>query len=112
MLVRRMLLKWVTAGITTLDHSSSVLSSDGTTICDYLYAIDSSNGTIKWSHSTPGGTDSSPAVGLDRTVYYGEITSGNVTALNGTTGAVLWTFHTDSYVESSPAIGPDGTVYV
>ena len=57
------------------------------------------------------GVHSSPAIGLDGTVYVGSHDS-SLYAINGKTGAKLWEFGTANIVFSSPAIGSDGTVYV
>jgi outer membrane protein assembly factor BamB len=65
--------------------------------------------------SSPSG--SSPAIGLDGTVYTGSW-DGNLYALDPNSVnqdsecALKWTFTTDGSVWSSPVITPDGTVYV
>jgi outer membrane protein assembly factor BamB len=66
------------------------------------------NGTLEWMYHT-GEIYSSPAIGADSTIYFGDC-SGRINALypNGTT---RWYFQTDHVVLSSPAIGSDGTIY-
>lgn len=68
-------------------------------------------GTMKWSFKTGAGITSSPALGVDGTVYFGSGDS-NVYALDGQTGLARWKFATAGVVSSSPAVGNDGTVYV
>ena len=68
-------------------------------------------GSQKWSAPTGGAVRSSPALGVDGTVYVG-CDDKYVYALNGNTGAQKWKFLTDGKVSSSPTVGADGTVYV
>ncbi len=76
---------------------------------NYLYAIYSNNGTIKWKYYTGDDVYSSPVVGDDGAIYFGDA-NNNINALypNGT---LRWRFTTNHVVYSSPAIGEDGTVY-
>jgi outer membrane protein assembly factor BamB len=81
-----------------------------------LYALNSTNGSLKWKYATGQSIGSSPSLGPDGSVYFGNVTgsgtpSGAVYALNGQTGALKWKY-ASYYVESSPAVGADGTVYV
>lgn len=66
-------------------------------------------GTVRWEFLTGDGVSSSPAIGVDGTVYVGSY-DYNVYALDGVTGAKKWEFLTGSFVSSSPALGADGTV--
>ena len=67
-------------------------------------------GTLLWTFETDGSVHSSPAVGIDGTVYVG---GGNfVYALDGKTGAKKWEFEANGVVRSSPALGDDDTVYI
>jgi len=68
------------------------------------------DGTMKWSFMTGSWVDSSPALGMDGTVYAGSF-DGNLYAINPN-GTMQWTFPTGSSIWSSPAIGTDGTLYV
>ncbi|MBT5378614.1 MAG: leucine-rich repeat protein, partial [Opitutae bacterium] len=68
-------------------------------------------GTVLWEFETGGQVRSSPAIGLDGTVYFGSW-DHKIYALLGKTGAKRWEFETGGPVKSSPAIGSDGTVYV
>jgi outer membrane protein assembly factor BamB len=69
---------------------------------------------LKWSYATGSPVYSSPAIGLDGTVYIGS-DNHKVYALadNGSaTPTVRWSYTTGAQVNSSPALGPDGTVYI
>jgi outer membrane protein assembly factor BamB len=76
---------------------------------NYLYAIYSNNGTLKWKFKTDNHIFSSPAIGEDGVIYFGS-EDENIYALypNGT---LKWKYKTGHAVLSSPAIGNDGTVY-
>jgi outer membrane protein assembly factor BamB len=65
--------------------------------------------TTKWTGTTAGPVQSSPAV-VKGVVYVGSA-GGSMHAFNATTGASLWTAGSSSPVNSSPAV-VDGTVYV
>jgi outer membrane protein assembly factor BamB len=63
-----------------------------------------------WSFATGGFVTSSPAIGIDGTIYVGSY-DFNLYAINPD-GTLKWSFPTGHVVESSPAIGSDGTIYV
>jgi outer membrane protein assembly factor BamB len=77
---------------------------------NYLYAF-YPNGTIKWKYATSslGDIHSSPVIGNDGTIYFGD-EDAYINALypNGT---LRWRYQTFGAVLSSPAIGDDETVY-
>jgi len=66
-------------------------------------------GDLKWKYQTGGDVASSPAIGVDGTIYVG---SGDscLYALNPS-GSLKWKYKT-GYIYSSPAIGADGTIYI
>ena len=113
-------LKWKYDSLTIV--SSPVLDENGViyvgTIWDtnFLYAIYTSNGTLKWKFKTGNHVHGSPAIGEDGTIYFGKDGNGSppysgyIMALypNGT---LKWSFKTDHFIYSSPAIGEDETVY-
>jgi len=76
---------------------------------DKLYAMYSSNGTVKWTYKI-GPTWASPTIGNDGIIYAPGTDNWNVHAIypNGT---LKWKFHASKNVYSSPAIGEDGTIY-
>lgn len=90
--------------------SSAAIGLDGTIYVesDQLYAINP-DGTLKWSYPIAA-HDSSPAIGLDQTVYATSGTDKNFNAIN-LDGTKKWDYFIGSS-ECSPAIGSDGTVYV
>lgn len=70
-----------------------------------------SSPTLQWSYMTDDGVDSSPAVGVDGTVYVNSADEGGLYALSPG-GSLKWSYSNTSIEPfSSPAIGPDGTVY-
>lgn len=67
-------------------------------------------GDIKWTFILGAYTDSSPAIGLDGTIYIGSA-DNKLYAINPD-GTEKWTYLTgDGITPTSPAIGPDGTIY-
>jgi len=109
-------LKWKTEGHSNVIGSSPALSPDGTVIYygsddGYLYARNTSDGSLKWkSPLTYGGIQSSPAIGVDGTVYVGT-QYGSLWAINPTDGSLKWDYYTTLSAWSSPAIGADGAIY-
>jgi outer membrane protein assembly factor BamB len=86
--------------------STAALSADGTTLYfgankGGIYALNSSDGSLRWQHSIVGSIYSSPAVDATNTVYTGS-TVGHVLALDGA-HAPIWT---------APAIRPDGSLVI
>jgi outer membrane protein assembly factor BamB len=78
---------------------------------NYLHAIYSNNGTLKWLYSVGSNSiTSSPAIGFDGTIYFADW-SGFVHAVypNGT---MKWKYYAGNVVTSSPAIGDDGMIYI
>ena len=93
---------------------SPVISGDGTIIApesvdNKIVALYPSNGTRKWEFLTNDYIYSSPAIGLDGTIYCG-CHDGNIYALNPN-GTLRWKYLTGAWVHGSPSIGIDGTVY-
>ena len=87
-------------------YIGTIWNGDG----NYVYALNSSNGNLKWKYYTGNHVDSSPAIGADGTIYFGDW-SGYFHALHPD-GTVKWKYHTGDVITGSPAIGPDGTVYI
>jgi len=59
---------------------------------------------------TSGSIGSSPAIGMDGTIYIGS-DDRNLYALNSD-GSLKWKYKTSDRIFSSPAIGSDGTIYI
>jgi len=109
-------------------YSTPALSRDGKTVYfgildnfsgldqNFVYALNTADGTKAWSFATQDGVTASPAIGADNTIY---ITSfdKNLYALNPD-GTVKWSVAVGSGVpgdttaiESSPGFGPNGAIY-
>jgi outer membrane protein assembly factor BamB len=78
------------------------------------YDTSANPGKLKWSFTTEGYVDSSPAIGSDGTIYVGS-TDSKFYAINPD-GTQKWNFSSKSDSTSynflpSPAIGSDGTIY-
>lgn len=89
------------------------MSPDGSTLYvtpsdGRVYAINSSNGTLKWKTAAISAAYNS-AVGDDGTVYVGT-TSGKLYAF-AANGTQKWTFQAQSKATCPPAIAADGTIY-
>ena len=65
--------------------------------------------TNLWSVNIGGTSDSSPAVGSDGTIFFGD-RRGQLWALNPD-GSRKWVFEAGREITSSPAIADDGTIY-
>jgi hypothetical protein len=74
--------------------------------------LDGASGAKKWNFATRSFVHSSPAIGVDGTVYVASY-DGKLYALDGASGTKEWEFATGTgEVSASPAIGTDGTIYV
>jgi large repetitive protein len=94
------------------DVDGVTVGGDGTVYfsADGLYAL-TPDGKLKWKFS-PGNTHcaSTPAVGLDGTVYVG--CHDDALYAIGPDGKKRWDFRAGDDIDSSPAVSPDGIVYV
>lgn len=102
---------WTFNTNSSISYISPVISADGTIYLaggadKKLYAINP-DGTLKWSYSTLGGVYT-PAIGTDRTIYFGT-GSGQIYALNPD-GTLKWNY-TAGGISRSITIGYDGTIY-
>jgi outer membrane protein assembly factor BamB len=68
-----------------------------------------SEGTLKWSYRTGHYVNSSPAVGVDGTIYFGS-SDNKLYALNKD-GTLKWNYTVGNWIYSGPAIGADNTIY-
>jgi outer membrane protein assembly factor BamB len=66
--------------------------------------------SMRWKFQSNGTILSTPAIGLDGTVFFGS-SDNSVYALDGATGSQKWSFRTNGSVTSSPACGANGNVY-
>jgi large repetitive protein len=89
------------------------VSPDGSTVYatsgdGCVYALNSSNGTLKWKTAAISSIYNC-AVGADGTVYVGS-TNYKLYAF-APNGTQKWTFQSQSKVTCAPAVAPDGTIY-
>ena len=73
-----------------------------------LYAVNATNGVLRWSYAIPSVDFSSPVV-VGNTLYVGG-TGGNVHAVNASDGVARWRAVLGSPISTSPAVA-NGTVY-
>src|SRR5436305_1369667 len=66
--------------------------------------------TVTWTFTTGNEVNSSPAIGVDGTIYVGS-RDHRLYAIDRD-GTKKWEFVTGDWVDSSPAIGTGGTIYV
>ena len=66
-------------------------------------------GNLKFTFETGGAIVSSPAIGSDRSIYFGCLDS-SLYALNPD-GTLKWSYKAEASIFSSPAVAGDGTVY-
>ena len=100
-------------------YTTPVISTDGTiyigTNEGYLFALNPTNGSIKWNYNAGYPLQSSPIIDLSSgTIYFGA--GNNVYALKdaGYAAYPKWLsvlFPTGGVINSSPAIGPNGYLY-
>ncbi|MFC1476116.1 PQQ-binding-like beta-propeller repeat protein [Candidatus Zixiibacteriota bacterium] len=70
------------------------------------------DGSLKWAFATGSGVESSPAIGLDGTIYFGSY-DGYLYAVTdaGDQGILQWKFPTGDAVDGSPTVDGDGNIY-
>lgn len=123
----------VSAVTTGAIFASPAIGADGTIYIaglydPNLYALDSSDGSVKWSCTFSGLADptgkipwpfASPVIAADGTIYISSpIFDPNLYAIDSNNGSVIWSTnladpcYACKYGWSEPALGPDGTIYV
>jgi len=105
---------WVTTGLennsTHTIYAVAYDAAENESVSETISVIVVIEGILKWRYSTGSYVYSSPAIGVDGTIYVGS-TNYYLYAINPN-GTFKWSYQTDSDVYSSPAIGADGTIYV
>jgi len=94
--------------------TSPTIGQDGTIYAGWekLYAIDPTNGSIKWTFDVEGKIQSAtPCNSIDGTIYLGNYDGSDIVAVNPD-GTEKWRKSIGGDVESAPAIGEDGTIYI
>jgi outer membrane protein assembly factor BamB len=71
------------------------------------------DGSLKWTFDMDDGTESSPAIGPDGTIYVGSY-DGHLYAIRdeGERGLLQWRFPTGGWIDGSPVVDGCGTIYV
>lgn len=102
--------------------SSPVIGNNGTIYIPVtdstngtLYAIDSTNGKVKWTFNMNEVYGSSAAIGNDGTIYIADY-NGILYAINPN-GSLKWSYALKYYTSATvsydtPSIGSDGTIYI
>jgi outer membrane protein assembly factor BamB len=103
--------KWKSAD--EVGEASSVLSMDGSTMFCGNKAVNTSDGTTKWTAHDVENTSTTSVLSEDGMTLYVGSDNKNVYALNASDGSTIWTFAAESVVSGTPALSPDGkTLYV
>ncbi len=76
---------------------------------DYVYAVSTTDHSLRWRFKTGSYVYSSPAV-VNGVVYIGSEDS-SVYALNASNGSLLWHYQTGSYIDCTPTV-INGVVYI
>ncbi|MEL7118376.1 MAG: PQQ-binding-like beta-propeller repeat protein [Bacteroidota bacterium] len=101
-------------GTATISPSAPAIGDDGTLYFgsqDFnVYAVDPTNGSIKWSYATGARVRSRAAIADDGTIYV-TAQDNKLYALNSN-GSLKWSYETGASIfNASPAVGADGTIY-
>jgi outer membrane protein assembly factor BamB len=96
--------------------STAALSSDNSTLYfgankGGIYALNRSDGSLRWQYPIVGSIYSSPALDATGTVYTGS-TVGHVFALNGADGHLLFDYDAQAPIWTAPALRPDGSILI
>jgi outer membrane protein assembly factor BamB len=93
--------------------SAPSITDDGTIYfggtSGYLYAL-YPNGTLRWAIGTGYIGESSPAIGIEGTIYVGDQDNYRIYSINPN-GSVNWYYKTGGEIISSPAIDKNGVIY-
>jgi outer membrane protein assembly factor BamB len=111
--------KWHTSFNVSTLRSTPALGSDGTIYVGSstsLVAINSADGSAKWTFPTPSGRSvwSSPVIDIADVIYFGDDDNWNLFAVSPA-GSLKWTFAPGGEelfndIASSPAVGWDSTI--
>ena len=107
--------KWSHTFHEFLSTGVPVVSQDGTVYIGansnsgrYLWALNNQNGQVKWAKACNIPVLTSPAIGIDGTIYAPD--GWNMAAF-APDGTKKWSFASAGAVNSSPVVSTDGTVY-
>jgi outer membrane protein assembly factor BamB len=94
------------------DDGTIYIATTGVETPSYLYAVNPSNGSVKWKYEIGSDFCINPSLGEDGTIY--ALCSGKLYAVNPD-GSEKWTYTLGTdyiLIYSDPAISADGTIYV
>jgi outer membrane protein assembly factor BamB len=96
--------------------STAALSADNSTLYfgankGGMYALNRTDGSLRWQYPIVGSIYSSPALDATGTVYTGS-TVGHIFALNGADGRLLFDYDAQAPIWTAPAIRPDGSILI
>ena len=74
-----------------------------------VVALNPDDGSEIWKFETGTHVETTPAVGLDGTIYFGDSSNGLFAISSG--GTLLWRFEAGGVIVSSPTIAENGTLY-
>lgn len=106
-------LKWTFEAPDWVDSSPLIGRGDNTIYAGcwdgVFYALNRSDGSLKWSYDTDGFISGTAAQGADGTLYVpgGD---GSLHALNQD-GSLRWIYVVDDWIQSSPVVAADGVIY-
>ena len=73
--------------------------------------IFATDGTKTWEFNLGDGAESTPAVGVDGTIYAQDTQGGKLYAIDSN-GTKKWQFDTGAYLHSAPSIDDNGVIYI
>ncbi len=97
-----------TPAVTSNTLYATVLDSGHESSPGRILALNSANGSVRWSRNLPAPSESSPLLDGGR-VFFGS-QNGTVYALDARTGGVIWTYHAGGAVKASPTLY-EGVLY-
>jgi outer membrane protein assembly factor BamB/subtilisin family serine protease len=90
--------------LSAMDDTLYVKAQDGN-----LYAVNTTNQTVRWTYAVPGLSYAPPSVGSDGTVYIGA--DNGVFYAISPSGTLKWSFTADAAIYTAPAIDGSGNLY-
>jgi outer membrane protein assembly factor BamB len=96
--------------------STAALSADNSTLYfgankGGIYALNRSDGSLRWRYPIVGSVYSSPALDATDTLYTAS-TVGHVFALDGASGSLIFDYDARAPIWTVPAIRPDGSLMI
>ena len=105
---------WVTTHGGNGNTSPAAIGADGTVYMGSghaIFAINPSDGSVKWRNGISGVYRNSPVLGQDGDVLYVAAGYGDLFAIDSSNGQILWQYRTTGNY-SAPVVGYDGMIYV